>query len=301
MEKPRVLAILGPTAVGKTSCAIDLAERFGGEVVSADSRQVYRGFDLSSAKVTPSETRGIPHHLLDIADPTEVYTASDFLRDASAAIEKILEHGKLPVIAGGTNFYVDLLRGKRHPAPVAPDPALRAALATHSTADLFAKLQRRDPRRAATIERDNRRRLIRALEIVEHLGAVPPAEPRESQYRVCCIGLTRPWEQLTARITARLEECLAAGLVAEIQAVHEQGVSWSRLEELGLKMRYTAAYLQGELSYESFITTLDTKIRQFAKRQYTWLKHDPEITWFAPTDTDAICAHVAEFLNGQGN
>lgn len=301
MEKPRVLAILGPTSVGKTSCAIDLAEQFGGEVVSADSRQVYRGLDLATGKVTPAETRDIPHHLLDIADPTEVYTASDFLRDATTAIDAIHGRGKLPVIAGGTNFYVDLLRGKQQPAPVAPDPALRATLAARSTADLFAELQARDPRRAANIETENRRRLIRALEIVEHLGAVPPAKPRGSQYHIHCIGLTLPFEQLTERINRRLEERLTAGLIAEIQAVHEQGVSWSRLEELGLEMRYAAAYLQGELHYEEFVTTLATKHRQFAKRQYTWLKRDPEITWFSPHDHDAIAAHAAHVLNGRRN
>ena len=296
MNKPRVIAVLGPTASGKTSCAIDLAEQFAGEVVSADSRQVYRGLNLSSGKVTDAEMRGVPHHLLDVAELREVYTASDFVRDATAAIDDILARGRTPIIAGGTNFYVDLLRGKQQAAPVPPNPTLRERLDTYSTAALYEELRERDPRRAGEVDPNNRHRLIRALEIVATLGVVPQTGAVEAHYAFCCIGLSMPLPELTERIGCRLHERIESGLVDEIRSLHEAGMPWERLDELGLEQRYTSWYLQGRLTYDAYQKELVTKTRQFAKRQLTWLQRDEAIAWFDPHDQEAVSAHIEKFL-----
>lgn len=297
METPNVIAIVGPTASGKTSLSITLAERFDGEVISCDSRQVYRGMDLGTGKVNPDEMRGIPHHLLDVADPREVYTAADFERDATAAVTNITQRGRIPIIAGGTFFYLDILRGKMAPAPVPPNAALRLELATLSDEALLARLQATDPRRAANIEPENRRRVIRALEIIDALGAVPEPVERPSPYEWLILGIEIDHETLHHNIAVRLRERIDDGMIEEVERLHANGFSYARLDELGLEYRYIARYLQGELDRDTMLETLETKIRQYAKRQLTWLKRDSIIEWVHPQDLDAIKSRVREFLH----
>lgn len=295
-SKPKVVAVVGPTASGKTSLSIALAQKFNGEVISADSRQVYRGMDLGTGKVTREEMAGIPHHLLDIADPMEIYTGADFVRDAAAALEEILKRGRCPMIAGGTFFYLDLLRGKLQSAPVEPDEQFRESLSDLSNATLLEMLYEKDPARAATIDQANRRRLIRALEIVEALGTVPPTIFKESPYDWLILGIDISKEKLYKNIHQRLLERLDAGMIEEVQQLHQEGVSYQRMDALGLEYRYVAKYLQDELTKDEMIEQLETKIRQFAKRQMTWLKRDQEIEWFAAEDYPRIERRVEDFL-----
>lgn len=295
MTKPKVISIVGPTAAGKTSLSIKIAQQFNGEVISADSRQVYKGLDLGSGKVTKEEMDGVPHYLLDVADPMTVYTAADFKRDATAALENILEHQKLPIVAGGTFFYVDTLLGKISSPEVAPNERLRAELAQKTNEQLFTLLQSKNPERAATIDKHNQRRLIRALEIVEALGSVPTSTP-EQPYDVLTIGTDIDKEQLHENIHVRLLERFEDSMLEEVQNLLESGVSHERLEDLGLEYRYISRHIRGELSYEDMLTELETKIRQFAKRQYTWLKRDGDIIWLNPKDTNTVFSTVSQFL-----
>lgn len=290
------VAIVGPTSSGKTDWAIRVAQACNGEVISADSRQVYRGLDIGSGKVTPEETQGIPHHLLDVADVRTVYTASDFKQDATRVHEDIRKRGRTPIIAGGTFFYVEVLRGTMHPAPVPPDPALRASLEPYSDEDLFTQLRERDPKRAETIDPHNRRRLLRALEIVASMGAVPEPEATPPPADWCTIGIDVPPDVLSNRIYTRLTERLEHGMIDEVRSLVEGGVPYQRLDDLGLEYRYVAKHLQGELTYDELVATLHTRIKQFAKRQRTWLRRDTSITWFTREQFDPILAHVRRAL-----
>ncbi len=310
MSKPKVLVIVGPTASGKTSLAIELAKQFnggpphplfrsgyathsvqqksgcGGEVISADSRQVYKGLDIGSAKVSKEEMDGVPHHLLDVADPKEVYTAADFKRDAQTAMADILGRGKLPIVCGGTFFYVDALLERVSLPEVEPDPDLRADLEEKSAAELFALLNDLDPERAADIDRQNPRRLVRAIEIANSLGQVPKTSPKDAPYDVLMIGLNVDMKTHGEVVKKRLMDRFDSGLVKEVEGLLVVGVTHERLESFGLEYRYVSRYLRGELPYDAMVDELAIKIRQFAKRQMTWLKRDSSIKWFQPDDKE---------------
>ncbi len=299
MSTPKIIAIVGPTASGKTALSIDLATHFSGEVISADSRQVYRGMDLGTGKVTAEEMAGIPHHLIDIANPqTDTYTGADFERDAAAAITDITKRHHLPLIAGGTFFYLDLLRGLRSSAPVAPNELLRAELEQKTTAELSTELTTKDPRRAASIDHANRRRLIRALEVVAALGAVPETIAINSPYDMLVLGIDVPVDILNERIHRRITERIDQGMIAEIATLHESGVSWEKMAGFGLEYRSIASHLRGHLTTDEMVEELAAKTRQFAKRQRLWLKNDPTIVWLPfPADTEKGISLVTEFLN----
>jgi tRNA dimethylallyltransferase len=294
MSKPQVIAIVGPTASGKSSLAIELALRLGGEVISADSRQVYRGMDIGTGKVTVDEMRSVPHHLLNIANPAhDTYTATDFTRNAHAAITDILSRGKTPIICGGTFFYLDILRGKMGAAPVPPNNELRAELELLSTDELLTRLTNLDPKRAATIDTKNPRRLMRAIEIATALGSVPEVTPTDSLYDWTIIGINIDPEQLRERIATRLDERLAQGMVDEVRTLHASSVSWERLESFGLEYRFIAKYLQGELTETEMRTQLYYAICQYAKRQRTWLRRDTDINWLPfPVDLTETTMHL---------
>ncbi|MEX2341145.1 MAG: tRNA (adenosine(37)-N6)-dimethylallyltransferase MiaA [Candidatus Paceibacterota bacterium] len=293
--KPKILVVVGPTASGKTGLSIELAKQFDGEVISADSRQVYRGMDIGSAKVTPEEMQGIPHHLLDIADPKEAYNASDFKRDAEVAVTDILSRGKLPIVCGGTFFYVDTLLGKFSLPEVEPNEELRAELEEKSAAELLTILKELDPKRANSIEPRNPRRLIRAIEVAKKLGHVPEPKEVESPYEAFTIGLTVDIESHAEIIRKRLFERLDAGMIGEVERLLAEGVTHERLESFGLEYRYVSRYLRGEIDYETMINEIVTKSRQFAKRQITWLKRDQSINWFDKDDSH-LFDQVKQFL-----
>jgi len=280
MQKPPVIAIVGPTASGKSTLAIELALALGGEVVSADSRQVYRGMDIGTGKVTEEEMQGAPHHLIDIADPaTDTYTATDWQRDADNAIADICARGKQPILCGGTFFYLDILRGKMQPAPVPPNHALRAKLEPLSVATLYEKLCALDPRRAQTIDTQNPRRLIRAIEIASALGSVPEPTVTDSPFSWHILGIDVPGETLRDRIAQRLDERLNAGMINEVSQLRTNGVSDDRLISFGLEYRFITEHLRGEYDEPAMRTKLFHAICQYAKRQRTWLRRDHSIIW----------------------
>lgn len=295
-EKPKVVAVVGPTASGKTSLSITIAQHCNGEVISADSRQVYRGLDIGTGKVTPTEMAGVPHHLIDIVEPDVIYTAADFTRDATMALDDILARERQPIVAGGSFFYLELLRGRMQAAPVPPNEALRAKLADYSTDALYTQLEQADPRRARSIDPHNRRRLIRALEIVAELGAVPPAPSTDSPYHWLLIGLTREPAELRERFRARIRSWLEAGFAAEVERLQASGVSNARLEEFGFEYTLMQRHLTGELDEAALIERFVEQNWQYAKRQFTWLKRDESIHWFHPTATDAILSTVTDWL-----
>ncbi|MDO8593358.1 MAG: tRNA (adenosine(37)-N6)-dimethylallyltransferase MiaA [bacterium] len=276
----QLLCIAGPTASGKSSRAIEEALARNGEVISVDSRQVYRGLNIGTEKITREEMRGVPHHLIDIRDAKENYSAGDFVADATRLIEEISARGKLPILVGGTHFYFDaLLHGL--PTSVDANPELRKELEKLSTVRLFARIREQDPRRAGELDPQNRRRLIRALEIIESLGSVPQrrtlfhaiAENKVhvGKYNIEWLVIDPPREELRARIDERLASALSRGLIDEVHRVHEL-VGDTRLNELGLEYKIVGEFLRGERDEASLLPTLSAKLWQYARRQKAWLR-----------------------------
>ena len=267
----KILCIAGPTASGKTARAVSEALRRNGEIISVDSRQVYRGLDIGTEKITREEMRGIPHHLIDVREPDEPYSAGDFVHDAGALIREITQRGKLPILAGGTHFYFDaLLHGL--PPETPPNPKLRAFYDTLPDEDLYARVQQQDPKRAAALDPKNRRRLIRALEIIEAHGKVPKrAALMTPAYTTEWILLEPDDTNLKERIEKRLTDTLSKGLVDEVAGIRKQ-VGDKRLNELGLEYRIVGEYLRGERTEDSLLPALTAKLWQYARRQKAWLR-----------------------------
>lgn len=275
---PSVIAVVGPTAIGKTSLGIALAKKLGGEVVSGDSRQVYRGLTIGTGKVTPDEMDGVPHHLIDVVDPAIQFTAQDFVHQGREAIENILKRGKTPIIVGGTGMYIDALIGRISLARVEPNKELRKELEALPLENLQARLSELDPKRFESIDSKNPRRLVRAIEIA--MSEHSETEPAEPLYNVRWIGLALPREELKKRIVNRLHQRLSEGMLEEAVHLHEQGVTYERMEELGLEYRYMARHLQGKISFDEMIQALELEIYKYSKRQMTWFKKNKDIEWF---------------------
>ncbi len=292
----KIIVILGPTATGKSDLAVHLAKKFNGEIVSADSRQVYRGLDIGSGKITKKEMAGIPHHLLDVASPKTTYTAQTYKKDAQKALNTIYKTQHIPIVVGGTGLYIDaLIDGVVFPE-VPPNPSLRKKLEKKSTEHLFLLLKKKDSLRAKTIDQHNRRRLIRALEIIEKLGKIP-ALKKKGLFAPLHIGLTLPIPELKKKIHTRLLARMKKGMVKEILKLRKSGVSWKRFAELGLEYKYVSLFLQKKLSKKEMLEKLETEIVHYAKRQMTWFKRDPRIQWFRPMkDVRNIEKRVKQFL-----
>ncbi len=267
----KIIVVCGPTASGKSDYAVTLAQQIGGEVVSADSRQVYTGLDVGSGKITTSEMNGVPHHLLDVASPKRIFSVAQYKKLADKAIKTIIKNGKTPIICGGTGFYIDAIICDTIFPSVKPNKDLRASLAKQSIEELSAQLQSLDPRRHALIDRQNKVRLIRAIEIATELGSVPVLE-RTPQYDIQWHYLDLPDEVLKQRIHDRLLKRMQMGMVAEVSRLHAEGISWKRLESLGLEYRYLTLYLQSKLSETDMLAHLESAIWHYAKRQRTWFK-----------------------------
>lgn len=289
----RLIVIIGPTSAGKSALAVSLAKKFNGEVISADSRQVYKGMNLGTGKITPQEQQGVKHYLLDVVSPKKQFTVIDFVRLAEKAIKEIRKKGKIPIICGGTGFYIDALLYDL-PKTVAPDWSLRKKLEKLSNEQLFKKLKKLDPKRAQTIDQHNKRRLIRALEIVLKTGQPVPPLKRKLKYVVLKIGIKRSKKELRKRIHERLLTRLKKGMVEEVAKLHYQGVSWQRLDSFGLEYRFISRYLRGLIKKEEMIKQLETAINQYARRQMTWFKRDKEIHWI--TNKKAAERLVKNFL-----
>lgn len=297
--KPKLVVILGPTASGKSDLAVELALKFSGEVISADSRQVYKGLDIGTGKITPSEMKGVPHHCLDIADPQERFTAMDWKRAAEAAVVDIVSRGKLPIVCGGTGFYISSLVDDLGFPEVDADTEEQKKLEESTPEELFAELKRLDPGRAKTIDLKNKRRLSRAIVIARKLGSVPEiAKPVESKYDALMIGIKPSDTELRDRIIRRLDARMQAGMLQEVDRLHSAGLSWERMDELGLEYKYLAQHLQNQITLFDMLNLLATRIWQYSKRQMTWFKRDKRIQWVTPTDAfERSAALLKTFLH----
>jgi tRNA dimethylallyltransferase len=287
MAKEKIIVVLGPTSSGKSDLAVALAKKYNGEVISADSRQVYIGMNLGTGKITKKEMANIPHHLLDVANPKvspdspNGFTVAKYQKLAFEAIKKILAKGKLPIICGGTGLYIQALVDNLIIPEVKPNQKLRKELEKKSTKELASILKKLDTRRWREIDKNNPRRLIRAIEIATELGKVPKLRPKPNpDYQFIQIGLNPGPKILRARIHARLLKRLCSGMIGEVRRLHEQGVSWKKLENFGLEYRYIAYFLQNKMNKSEMLEKLEYEINQYAKRQMTWFKRDTRIHWF---------------------
>ena len=299
-----VVVVCGTTASGKSELGVRLARELGGEVVSADSRQVYRGLDLGSGKLLPHERGGIPHHLIDVAEPGTTYTVVDFQRDAYAAIDAITARGRRSLLVGGTGLYVDaVVRGYRFRGGP-PDPERRRALDALDDAALLARLAQLDPAAVALVDARNRRRLIRAIELAEGGHSYADSRHASPRHPALELGLRWPLDVLDRRIGARLRARIDAGLVEEVERLLARGVPPEWLDGLGLEYRYTVRHLRGEIApREEYVEQLARAIRRFARRQLTWFRRHASIQWLdtdADVTTEAL-ARARRFLDGKAD
>jgi tRNA dimethylallyltransferase len=275
----KLVVVLGPTASGKTELAIKLAKKFNGEIVNADSRQVYKGMDIGTAKPTKKEMKGIPHHLLDIASPKRKFTVAQYRKLALKAIEKIQKRRKIPILVGGTWFYIRAIVDGIVIPEVPPDWKLRKRLEKKYPEELYKILKKLDPKRAKTIEKENKRRLIRAIEICKKIGKVPPLKFNPLPYPVLMIGIKRTEKELMEKIRKRFFEWLKRGLILEVIKLRKMGVSFKRIEEFGMHYREIARYLQGKISEKEMIENSIKEIQDYAKKQLNWFKKDKRAKW----------------------
>ncbi len=310
MEQDKEIIVIGGTnASGKSDLAVKIAlwlgsgkarKRFGihgAEIVSADSRQVYKGMDVGSGKITKKEMRGIPHRLLDVADPKRIFSAARYRVLALREIRRIWREHKIPILCGGTGFYIDAIIHGTNIPEVKPNAKLREKLKHKSTEELFKALEEKDPERARTIDRNNPARLIRAIEIAEALGRVPAPTRAPLPARILFLGVKKENEELKKRITLRFERRMRQGMVKEIARLHRTGVSWKRMESLGLEYRYGARLLRKEITRNEFEKSLIREITAYAKRQITWFKREPGIIWIS--DEKEVMTKTETFLKNR--
>lgn len=305
-KQQRIVAIVGPTAVGKTDLSIALAKHFNGEIISGDSMQVYRGMDIGTAKITPAEMQDVPHHLLDIIDPGESYNVVRFQAMAKTAIEEITARQRLPFLVGGTGLYVNSLLYDYHFSGKT-DRSYRDSLEALPAEALYAKLMAIRPDLQGTIKKNDRFRIIRALEIIKTTGEefvhdFDMPNNYESPYKLCLIGLNMDRQRLYDRINHRVDRMLDTGLLAELEILLRKGYNEKiqALQAIGYKE--LIAYLHGFCSMEEAVDLLKKNTRHFAKRQITWFKRDPNIRWFnvdtmSPEELfEASSAYIKESL-----
>ena len=274
--KKKVFVILGQTATGKSDLAVKLAKKLDGEIISADSRQVYRGLDIGTGKITKKEMRNVPHHLLDVASPKRRFTVAEYRKKAIYAIADIFKRGKTPIICGGTGFYIDTItKGTIFPA-VPPNPKFRKSTSKLDGRQLLMLLEKLDPGRAKSIDKNNKVRLIRAIEIAKYLDQVPRLVALPPSYEFVKIGLFLPQALLKKKIESRVNKMFKAGLLKEIQKLKKSGVSAKRLRELGFEY------------YNPTPEKVIAETLKYAKRQMTWFKRDKEIKWFDASENGML-------------
>ncbi|MDP3954180.1 MAG: tRNA (adenosine(37)-N6)-dimethylallyltransferase MiaA [bacterium] len=291
-----IIVIVGPTASGKSDLGVKIAQKINGEIISADSRQVYRGMDIGTGKITKKEMSNIPHHLLDVVLPNTDFSAGKFKKLASKKIAEIIKRKKTPMVVGGTGFWIDSLI-YNWPLPEAKsDKKLRSQLEKQTAKQLFTRLKKLDPERAQIIEPGNKRRLIRALEIVLITGKKVPQFNLQASYsksgkkymeigsnklEIKIIGLNPPKKILEQKIYKRLIQRLDSGMIREIKNLKKSGVSWKRLDDFGLEYRFVSRYLRGLITYDEMVEQTYGAIRKYSIRQMRWLKRNKSIRWFA--------------------
>jgi tRNA dimethylallyltransferase len=315
-EKPKLIVILGPTASGKSDVAVRLAKKFNGEVISADSRQVYKGLDIGTGKITKKEMRGVKHHLLDVVSLNRLksgqakqFTASEFVKMTNLTAVQIVDKGKVPIICGGTGFYIDALLGDKQIPEVPPNLKLRTKLEKKSVEKLFEMLQKLDPERAGNIDACNPRRLIRAIEICEAIGKVPKQISNfksqiSNQFQIIKIGIKPEEKELKNKINKRIEKWFRQGLLEEVWNLHKKGLSWERMSEIGLEYKLVANYYttlkkpKAAFDISQLKQKMSEKTWQYAKRQMQWFKRDKKINWFNPKEIAQIEKLVYKYVRG---
>jgi tRNA dimethylallyltransferase len=302
-----LLVLVGPTAVGKTAISLELARRFGGEIISADSRLFYRGMDIGTAKPTPAERVAVPHHLIDLCDPDEIISLGQYRRLAYRAIDDVLARGLLPILVGGTGQYVmAVVEGWGIPE-VAPQPELRAALESLGGDEAARWLRALDPEAEARIDPRNVRRVVRALEVTLTTGRPISALQRKTPppYDTLIIGLARGRRSLYERIDARVDAMMAGGLLDEVRRLHETGYGRELPSMSGLGYRQLAAHLAGEMTLEEAVERIKFETHRFARQQATWFRRDdPRIVWFDLDEgaaTTRVIAFVERWLGRAGH
>jgi tRNA dimethylallyltransferase len=303
--KPRLLAIVGPTATGKSALAIAMAERFGGEVVSCDSTAVYRGFDIGTDKVPPSEQRGIPHHMVDVVNPAEEYSAARYARDAASVIRGITARGRLPILAGGTGFYYRALTRGLFEGPSRDEPLrrrLERVAAARGPERLHRWLAQVDPPSAARIAANDVKRVVRALEVwiltdrplTEHFAETASPVP---DYDVIAVALQIPPEQTAERVARRVHAQFAQGLLDEIRGLLARGVPETALPFTGLVYRQGLEHLHGVRDEAATRELIILENRKYSRRQLIWFRKEPNLRWFhAPGERPDTQNAVAELL-----
>lgn len=306
MEENQPLLILtGPTAVGKTALSIRLAKAVDGEIVSADSMQVYRGMDIGSAKIRPEETEGIPHHLIDVLDPEEEFHVVRFQQMAEEAIQEIHAKGKIPILTGGTGFYIQSVLYGIDFTEQEEDPEFRKRMekfAEEKGAEaLHEKLRDVDPASAEKIHPNNIRRTIRALEFYEKTG-VPISEhnrkeaQKESPYSFCYFVLTDDRQKIYGQIERRVDRMIEDGLIDEVKRLREQGCTKEMVSMQGLGYRQILSWLDGEISYEEAVRLIKRDTRRFAKRQLTWFRRERDVIWVDRRDFEYDDEQMIRFM-----
>ncbi|MFH0856322.1 MAG: tRNA (adenosine(37)-N6)-dimethylallyltransferase MiaA [bacterium] len=297
MANPKLIVILGPTAAGKTKLAVSLAFRFNGEIISADSRQVYRGMDIGTGKdlgdyelYTPNPSQKgkysvkIPYHLIDIVSPNTKFSLAKYQKLAYKAIDDIIKRGKVPFLVGGTGLYIDAIVNNMPLLQAKPNFELRERLEKLSNEKLLEKLKKLDPVLDNEIIQNNKRRIIRYIEIIEQckkpVSELWEEQKRQENYKCLILGITTDREVINANIDERIDRRLEKErMVEEVARLHKEGVTWKRLEAFGLEYKFIAQYLEGKLKYNEMVDLLKTASHQFAKRQMTWFKRDERIKW----------------------
>jgi tRNA dimethylallyltransferase len=300
-----LLAILGPTATGKSALALAMARRFGGEIINCDSTAIYRGFDIGTDKIQPADRRGVAHHLIDIAEPTEEYTAAQFVADASRAVREIHAHGRLPILAGGTGFYYRALTRGLFPGP-GKDAALRQRLesiaARRGVEFLHRMLGRIDPASARRIQPRDLKRIVRALEVyfltghpmTEHFERTKAPMP---DVPVIALALRLPADQISARVTRRVDEQFARGLLDEIRGLLSRGVPETVRPFGGLVYRQALEHLRGVRDEAATRALIAQENRHYARRQLIWFRKEPNLQWFnGPGESDSTIEAVACYI-----
>ena len=273
---PKVVAVVGTNASGKSALGVELAKKYGAEIISADSRQVFRGLDLGSGKITQEEMQGVPHHLIDVREPGEFFSMADFQRMSYAAIDGILARGRLPMIVGGTGLYVDSVLDGYLLSDTEPDLAYRVELEKLTTPELYDMLVALVP--DVQVERNNRNRVMRMLERLHDGDDATPG--KQARYESLRLGVSWPRDVLARRIDERLAMRLEQGMIEEVQGLMDRGTSREFLLGLGLEYRFITQYLIGEIpDREDMLAQLAHAIKKFAKRQMTWFRRNPDIVW----------------------
>lgn len=302
--RPAVLILLGPTATGKSELAAKLAKELNGEIISADSMQVYRGMDIGTAKPSKEEQRLVPHHLIDVRDPGEAWTVSDFISQTNSLIGKILKRGKLPIIVGGTGLYLNaFLEGFSLPI-TAPNLKLRAALEKLEPNELWKELNKVDPDAAKKISVNDKKRIIRALEVYETTGEpiskLQKRSPITDKYNVIMVGLNMERAKLYEKINERVDGMISAGLIGEVKKLLSEGVSKKLASMQALGYKELIDHLEGRKPLKETIELIKQKTRNFARRQMTWFRRFKGVEWFEggnSLDTNKVLAFTKKELN----